>query len=309
MLRQIGLVLGVFVILGGIIAACGGSGDAGTTQLESDPGTSRSAELPSNDITTGFDPEARDNTSGTNTEQVQRIVIKSATLSITVENVSEKVASITAIAEDMGGWVVSSIVRGNDESRSGTISIRVPAEQFNHVIESIKLDAEKVNSEQINGQDVTEEYTDLQSRLRNLQAAESQMQTFLEDAQDTDDVLRIYNELVSLRGEIEVAQGRINLLQDSASYSSISVSIAEVSDDDDADEDEDNPWKPGETIGNAFDSLVVALRAVVDVTIWLLIFAAPLAIVVGVPGWLGWRFVGKRLRREQSPTPLESDEE
>ena len=308
MLRRLSLVVGLFVILAGIIAACDGYGDAENTQVESDPDTSRPAELPSNDITTGFAPEVSGDTSGANSEQVQRIVIKSATLSITVENVSEKVASITAMAEDMGGWIVSSNVRGNDESRSGTVSIRVPAEQFNHAIESIKLDAEEVNSEQINGQDVTDEYTDLQSRLRNLQAAEAQMQTFLEDAQDTNDVLRVYNELVSLRENIEVIQGRINLLQDSASYSSISVSLFETSDEED-NEDKDDRWKPGETISDAFDSLVVALRAVVDVAIWLLIFAAPLAIVVSVPGWLVWRLIGKKLRREQSPTPQGSDEE
>ncbi len=305
MWRRLSLVVGLFVTVVVIIAACGGSGDADNTLSQSAPSTSRPAELPSNDITTGFEPEAN----GVNSEQVQRIVIKSATLSITVVNVSEKVASITTMAEDMGGWVVSSNVRGTNESRSGTIAIRVPAEQFSHAIENIKLDTEEVNSEQINGQDVTEEYTDLQSRLRNLQAAEAQMQTFLEDAQDTDEVLRVYDELVSLRENIEVAQGRINLLQDSASYSSISVSLFEASDDEEEDEDEDNPWKPGETIGNAFDSLVVALRAVVDVTIWLLIFVAPLAIVVGVPGWLGWRFIGKKIRREQTPTPSESDEE
>jgi hypothetical protein len=306
MWRRASVIVGLILILLLVISACGlelSSEDGESSGLAADPFNDVSNSL---DTNTNFEPEAPA-TGESGSEQTQRIVIKSATLSITVKSVSEKVVSISTLAEGMGGWVVTSTVRGNDEQRFGSIAIRIPAEQFNAALESIKSDVEEVDSEQINGEDVTDEFTDLQSRLRNLQAAESQMQTFLEDAQDTDEVLKVYNELVSLREDIEVAQGRINLLQDSASFSSITVTLSESFEDDQDDDENDDPWKPGETISSAFSSLVVALRGVVDIAIWLLIFAAPLALVVGIPSLIGWRLFGKKIWRERMPTPPDEE--
>ncbi len=105
----------------------------------------------------------------------------------------------------------------------GNISFRVRAENFDQAMAALHNLADDVRSESTSGQDVTEEYVDLNARLTNLQAAEAQLLKLMEQAGDVSDILAVQQELVQTRGEIEQTKGRMQYLEQSAAMSLIQV--------------------------------------------------------------------------------------
>lgn len=231
-----------------------------------------------------------------------RIIIRNATLRIVVSDTEAMLDEIAALAEEFGGWIVNSNISrvttpSREEAVRGTINIRVMAERLAEALERIKSGALSVESENVTGQDVTQQYVDLTSRLTNLQAAETQLQSIMEDARRTEDVLSVYNELVRVRGEIEVIQGQIQYYSESAAFSSISVELVP--------EALETPieiagWSPEGTARGAFVALLNVLRFLVDVAITLVVLVLPLALIVGVPGWLIYRRVRRRRQAASS---------
>ncbi len=220
----------------------------------------------------------------------QRIVLKDANLQIVADDVAATVNSITQLAETMGGWVINSSTSKSTRSTgeefiTGSIAIRVPAEQLNNALTQIKSQAASVDSESVTGRDVTQEYTDLNSQVTNLQAAERQLQSLLEAAQSTDSVLQIYNELVRVRGEIEIAQGRINYFNEASSYSSINVTIRPPNVVQAAVQ-VDGGWNPATTVTGAFNSLVNILQGLANLLIIVVVLVIPLILVISIPIWL-----------------------
>lgn len=140
-------------------------------------------------------------------QPAQRIVIRNATLSIAVEDTETRVNEIASMANGLGGWVVSSstsISGGTTENPNvyGNIAVRVPAESLDAALEAIRAMSVIVNSEQITGQDVTQDYVDTSSQLRNLEAAEQQLQTIMLSAANVDEVLNVFNQLVQRKSVV-----------------------------------------------------------------------------------------------------------
>jgi hypothetical protein len=229
---------------------------------------------------------------------VKRVVLKNASLTVVVADVDAKMAQINALASEYGGWVVNAQV-----SRTGTgedsrvayavITIRVAAERLDQALRMIKDGADQVESESVNGQDVTQDYVDLSSQLTNLQAAERQLQEIMSRATKTEDVLNVYNELVRVRGEIETTQGRLRYYDEASATSSIQVTVTPTPI---VQPVEIGGWRPLETARNAFQALVNLLQNVADIAITVAILGVPLLVVVGIPVW--WL----RRRRMTRPT-------
>jgi hypothetical protein len=161
---------------------------------------------------------------------VQRIVIKNADLAIVVADVEGRMKNIQVMAQQMGGFVVSSnlgqtYTSTNIKVPEAQIVIRVPAEKLEEAMTQIKKDAVEVQSENISGQDVTAEYVDLQSRLKNYEAAEAQLNDILKTATKTEDVVNIFNQLVYYREQIELVKGQMKYYEEAAALSAISVRI------------------------------------------------------------------------------------
>lgn len=221
-----------------------------------------------------------------------RVILKNASLTVTVSDPAAKINAITVMAEGMGGWVVTSnsytsTDSAGEEVTYGSITVRVPSDRLAESMERIKEGAEEVSAESINGQDVTQEYVDLSSRLTNLQATERQLQTIMESARKVEDVLAVQRELTTVRGEIETIQGRLQFFDEAAAFSSISVEVrppqpgpVEV---------QSAGWNPGETVENALGSLLQTVQFIVDSAITLIITAGPFVVLLGVPVWMIWR--------------------
>jgi hypothetical protein len=108
--------------------------------------------------------------SGTSTD---RRIVRIGYLTMEVKDTAQTMEAISAVAKGFDGYVVSSNKQKMEESMAGWISIRVPVERFDEALASIRKLAVEVHSERTEGTDVTEEYTDLQAQLRNLEATEA----------------------------------------------------------------------------------------------------------------------------------------
>jgi len=155
----------------------------------------------------------------------ERMIVRNGDISLVVEDVTDARDEITQLAVRLGGWVVSSRIAGEEEEMRGWISIRVPDETFDQALAELRGLAVRVTSESTSTQDITEEYVDLQSRLKNAEATESQYLALLEKAETVEDTLKIYDALSRIRYEIEQIKGRMQYLERISAMSLISIEL------------------------------------------------------------------------------------
>ena len=151
-------------------------------------------------------------TSGAPMPGTDRKIVHTTFLDLQMNDVQSGFERIGQITEANGGLVAEANIRLEGDQRRATITIRVPVARYQDVLSQIRGLATKVESERANANDISEEYTDLQSRLRNLEATENQLLVFLGQAKNVQEVLQVQDRLNSTRAEIERVKGRINLL-------------------------------------------------------------------------------------------------
>lgn len=254
-----------------------------------------------------YAPEAADqsvsntNSSAGAASSVDRIVIQNADLTIVVSDVKGRMENIQAMAQQMGGFVVSSnlyqsYTDNNVEVPEAQITIRVPADQLDKALEKIKDGVVEVQNETRTGQDVTAEYVDLQSRLKNYEAAEAQLEEIMDTATETEDVINTFNQLVYYREQIELVKGQMKYYEEAAALSAINIRIVA--------EETIQPvvigkWQPKGVALEAIQDLVDYLKGFVDFVIRFVIFILPVLITICAPLYLvflGGRFVFRKVR-------------
>ncbi|HSO27667.1 MAG TPA: DUF4349 domain-containing protein [Anaerolineales bacterium] len=234
---------------------------------------------------------------------VERIVIKNANLSLVVDDPGAAMDSISRLADTMGGFVVNANLyqtrlESGLETPRASVTIRVPAERLDEALAEISAlsDRDPLNKT-IESQDVTREYTDLQSRLRNLQATEQQLISIMEDARQTEDVLAVYNQLSQVREQIEVIQGQIKYYEESAALSAISTElIADAA----VQPLTVGGWQPVGVAKDAVQALINTTKFVANALIWVIIYLLPVALLLFVIFILPLRFFWRRLRNNRS---------
>lgn len=158
----------------------------------------------------------------------ERMIVRTGDMSLIVEDVVKTRDEIAQLATRLGGWVVGSSIYGEEEELTGWISIRMPDETFDQAFAELRGLAVRVTSESTSSQDVTEEYVDLQSRLKNAEATESQYLALLEKAVKVEDALQVYQALTQIRYEIEQIKGRMQYLERTSAMSQISINLSPV---------------------------------------------------------------------------------
>ncbi len=239
----------------------------------------------------------------------KRLIIKNADLSIVVRDPAAKMQEIAQLAETVGGYVVSSTtsqsyVSDGTKVPEGSMMIRVPQEKLTEVLETIKTDVVEVQTDTLSGQDVTKEYTDLSSQLKNLQATEKKLTEIMDKADKTEDVLAVFNQLTQIRGQIDVIMGQMKYYEQSAAMSAVNVRIVA--------EKTIKPieiagWQPQGQARDAAQALVNFFQGFVNFLIWLAIFFVPVLLVLLLLGLLLWR-LGKWFWRRVSAQKAEPKE-
>lgn len=253
------------------------------------------------------------NQSGMPQTEAVRLVIRNADLSIVVDDPGKVMSIINQMAERMGGYVISSnlwksVNYNGVEVPEANISIRVPANLLNQAIDEIKNltnDREvDVLSENVSGQDVTKEYTDLNSRLANLEDAEAQLRSIMNEAKKTEDVLNVFNQLTYYREQIEVIKGQIKYYEEASALSSITVRIQA--------HEAVNPitvagWKPSLTASKALQALVNSLQVIVDAVIWIVLSILPVMIIILLPLYVLFLIIRAGVRRSSRKRKAEKE--
>jgi PKD repeat protein len=155
------------------------------------------------------------------------MIVKTSNITLVVTDIVSSLDKIAKLATGTNGYVVSSNQWKDNGSILGTITIRVPADQFDSVVGALHNMAVEVTSEQTSSQDVTSQYVDLNSSLTNLQATEAQLLQILTKATTVTDILSVQNELTNVRGQIENIQGQMKYLSETSSTSLITISLTQ----------------------------------------------------------------------------------
>jgi hypothetical protein len=156
----------------------------------------------------------------------ERLIIRTANMYLVVEDVASALQQITQLAGTYKGFVVSSNSWQEQERMMGNIAIRVEVASFDAAMGALRGLAVEVRSESTSGQDVTEEYVDLEARLHNLEVTRVQLEKLLEKTSEkVTDILEVQRELSSVTGEIEQTKGRMQYLEKSSSMSLIQINL------------------------------------------------------------------------------------
>lgn len=227
------------------------------------------------------------------------LIIKSADMRLLVEDSDVAINRLTQVVGDTGGYIISSRVWNQvhldgKNYKYATITMGVPVEGFERMLNRLRDLSIQVLDENASGEDVTDQYVDLQSQLINLEATRERIKSFLADATNVDEALRINQQLSEIERQIEEIKGRINYLQDRSSYSTITVNIEPKLPDVVFPTPTPEPWEPGKTFENAKKAVTGAYQGIIDFLIWFLvvlvpIFAPPILIV-----WLVLKFILKK---------------
>ena len=160
--------------------------------------------------------------------EVQRMIVRNGNIDMLVENIPEAVKQISALAGKVGGYVVTTRQWQKDDRICGEISIRVPSELFDDIINQLSDMAIDVTSLTTSTKDVTSEYVDLASELRSLEATEEQLLAIMNKANTVEEVLSVRKELTNIQSRIEVVKGQMKYLEQTSSTSLISITLTQA---------------------------------------------------------------------------------
>lgn len=232
---------------------------------------------------------------------LDRKIIFTAGITLSVKDVAGSFSEVSRLATSVGGFVErSSFANAEDvKDRTASLALRVPAARYEETLASLRgLTGGSVKTESSNSSEVTEEYTDLQSRIRNLERTEQQYLTLLGRATTIQEILTVQDRLDGVRLQIEQIQGRLNVLDDLADLATIDVTLvpllpARVSGD-------DGPKGVTEAFADAWDWFMEASRYVAAglaiVAVAAIFLALPAGVVVGIA------IVVRRLRPRALPS-------
>nr|WP_289037532.1 DUF4349 domain-containing protein [uncultured Allobacillus sp.] len=158
-----------------------------------------------------------------------QMIIYTGHIQVEVDDLTTMNETIRTKVSKLGGYVASSeeYVSGEGERRHGRIQLRIPQEHYEQMMRFTEENSAKVMEKVSNGQDVSEEYVDLESRLRSKEAVEERLFTFMDQAKKTDDLLKISKDLSAVQEDIERIKGRMDYLDNQVAFSTITINIQE----------------------------------------------------------------------------------
>lgn len=248
-------------------------------------------------------PDSNDQAASTLGAASEQMIIRTAHLTVVVQDTDEVLRTLRDIARDYEGYIADSNRWLQDDQAYARATLRVPAQSLDEVLDLLRGIAIRVETESVSGQDVTEEYVDLQARLGNLEAAEKELLALLVEVRESrgkaEDILAVHRELTSIRSQIESLKGRKQYLERMTAMATIHIEI--------------NPkeaprrliekakWSPLVTVSKALRGFVSVFQVLVDISIYVVTFSPfiliPLAIL-----WLLVRWARHRKTKgETSP--------
>jgi len=217
-----------------------------------------------------------------------RQVIRNAYLVLEVLDGAAVVDEVGTIADSVGGYVANTYLSRDDRGVvSGTVVVRVPADRLDEVIDRYDALAVAVPVRNVDEFDVTSQLTDIDARLRNLRAFETELQALLTEVRekggDASDLVAILDQLRQVRTEIEWLEASRTQIDDQVVYSTVTVEVRPAVG---ASPLGPSTWRPSDTVREAAAATLRALTRIVDGVIWFAVTVVPVLAVIGLVGWL-----------------------
>jgi hypothetical protein len=219
------------------------------------------------------------------TDSSKRLVITDTNLSLLVNDVAQTLKQIQSTAESFGGFLVNSSLGRPEGAAYGTITVRVPSDKREAALEAYRGYSVKVVSESVYGNDVTDQYEDITSKLATLNQTKSKFEAMLAEARNVNETLQVQRELITLQNQIDQLVGRQAFLAKSAELSRITIDLS--TDELALPYAPDQAWRPQVVLKQAIRSLVGSLRQLGDTAIWLAVYSViwlPILLII-----LWWR--------------------
>lgn len=215
----------------------------------------------------------------------QRMIVYTVNLRIEVQDTEKTVTDLTAIAAQYNGYVAATnLARDSKNLMRGSVTLRIPATSLDAAQKQIEAAGLKVLNRNKNSNDVTDQYTDLNARLTNLTATETELRKLLETVRErsgkADEVLAVYNRLTEIRSQIEQIKGQMNVLEKTSTLATLTVELVPHEDVQVVDPE---TWMPNKTAAEALRALVQTLQAFGSLLIWGILYFLPIAIVLALP--------------------------
>ncbi|MSP13004.1 MAG: DUF4349 domain-containing protein [Chloroflexi bacterium] len=281
------LFLGLICTLA--LTGCGASSNSGGDQYSRTSSAVAPATLPAPVLEA---KTAVQLSAGSRANQVQfglpavtdRKIISTVDLNLVVADTQATFDAVSKLAGEAGGFIANSQLRRNNDALYANMTIRIPADGLSRALENLKKLAVRVDSEAMRGEDVTQEYVDLNARLTNLEATEVELRQLLTEVrqrtQKAEDVLAVYRELTNVRGDIEQIKGRMQMLDQLTSLATINLQlIPDVA----GKTLPQQSWRPLVIARTALLDLAQALQFLGSFAIRLLLFYIPILIIMVIP--------------------------
>jgi hypothetical protein len=212
--------------------------------------------------------------------EVDKRVIKTGEMNMRVNSIEIAIDQIKNIARTHGGDEVSSDFSKSTGRKQGYIIVKIPVEKYTETFEAIKDIAPLVTHESSRAQDVTAQFIDLESRIKNKKEHESRLRTFFDRAEDVDELIQIERELARVRTEIEQMEGQLNYLKDQTQFSTIHITLLE---------DENivisEEWRPLQVVKDSFNTLIRKSTNLLNSVIRFTITSLPFIIIFAIGAW------------------------
>ena len=208
----------------------------------------------------------------------ERMIIYNGTLSMVVPDTKATESQITAMVDEWGGYVASS---SSYALEGGLVriemSLRLPAEHFNEAMNRLRALSDDIRQDSVSSSDVTEEYIDLEGRLRALEAKADRLGELMDQAEDTEAVLAVYRELSATQQEIEQVKGRMRYLERRSAMATIDVTLLPKEAEKTI---EIGGWEAKGVAKQAIQALIETYHFFATIVIWLVIYLLPIAVIL-----------------------------
>jgi hypothetical protein len=230
-------------------------------------------------------------------EAADRRIIRNADITIEVASTTEAQQRVTSIAEFHGGFVVTSEAKQRQDADPSKrtldvkLVVRIPANQFGPALDEITRLASNLPEANVSGQDVTEDFIDLEARIKTQKALELQFLEIMKQARTVEDALEVQSQIADVRADIERLEGRKRFLENRSSLSTITVNIRtpkiiEV-----------NPTGIRHTVREAVSESLEMASGMLTFFIRFLILMVPIFVFVLLPAGLVIRYLIRRAKR------------
>ena len=243
-------------------------------------------------------------------ERSNRMIVKNANVRLMVEDTNVAIDRALQVVGDAGGYIVSSQVWYQDyygnSLKYASVTIGVPVVEFENVMRRLRGLAVDVLNETATGEDVTDQYVDLQSQLTNLEATRARIQEFLKDAKTVDEALRVNQELANIEAQIEQIKGRMNYLNDRSAFSTITVNfepefpiLTPTPTSTPMPTATPIPWKPADTFNDAKGTVTVLYQGIANFLIWLVVVILPIVLPPALILWVMWKLLTRKVKSSE----------